>query len=843
MTKKATLVDVSSGYSSAATLNGNFVALNEKFDNTVSLDGSTPNSMAGDLDVGGNDLLNVGSIATTSLTLNGQVVSTTELVINNAEYRRESVTALEADTYFTYTLAQPGTVTVGEYLYINNLSYTVAASGETAPHVLTAGGVKFIPYGKTISPQHFKDNTSPGTTDMTDAIQSAFDTLASSETTALLVFEDGPAGVIDYRGEYCLSLSPVVVGVVDTLGAGYYYNLKITNGIHLCGDAGDWSDLKSDVPGFAFVIADWRGSTDLIEENEIRNRNIVFDETFVIDCDYNTGGRFWENTRDCTARGNVLHIAPNCSGDRTSIGDSSVNARGSRTKNMRLTLSYTSQSNSNYVTKGDPLAYEGVFLGQARATAGALTLNGTEVSSGEWVTPTGEAHKVEVRSTTPYSDGGLRLTIVGFSDVAKTAPVSETMTTRTNSTSSQCSYSTNEYAVITSVTALDGFTGDIGMAASMQSHGIEVYTADCRLVDTVPASGTTWALRVDGFGNVQATNFHPWSREVILGPDCAYSSTFENSFFDSTDLRLYSFNHHIGSSLFTAGDCRIILVATAADEDFEGLSMGPFTVSQTRNSGRSIIDYETEGVGTLVTERNRLFSIAPDVANRDDTDTILAAGKAREFQVRKDGRVEIGRGQATGGGGYFLLTNSSDEIAITPTDGAGDFDYDNQFRSESGVGWRIGAPTINGYGLVMRRGDTDYTYRPAANGMLLTNDVRLIERGTAGTGEWTKWSDGTMIQSFVLDLGNPTTNGAGTWADPYRTNAASLTFPTAFDAEPTSVVLSPRVATSVDLARPMIVTYQAKSTTGLTNVQAFRQGNNTSTSSVFALGVAYGTWS
>ena len=43
--KKATITDVSTGYQSNQTLNDNFEAINDKFDNTLSLDGSTPNQM------------------------------------------------------------------------------------------------------------------------------------------------------------------------------------------------------------------------------------------------------------------------------------------------------------------------------------------------------------------------------------------------------------------------------------------------------------------------------------------------------------------------------------------------------------------------------------------------------------------------------------------------------------------------------------------------------------------------------------------------------------------------------------------------------------------------------
>jgi hypothetical protein len=81
MAKRATIVDVSTGYASGATLDANFDALNEAFDNTLSLDGSTPNAMGADLDMNSNDILNAkdgdfsGNLTVTGgLTLSGATV-------------------------------------------------------------------------------------------------------------------------------------------------------------------------------------------------------------------------------------------------------------------------------------------------------------------------------------------------------------------------------------------------------------------------------------------------------------------------------------------------------------------------------------------------------------------------------------------------------------------------------------------------------------------------------------------------------------------------------------------------------------------------------------------------
>lgn len=69
MAKKPEITTIGSGYTSTTTLNANFEALRDAFDNVVSLDGSLPNSLQADLDLNNNALLNVSDI-----TVNGQSV-------------------------------------------------------------------------------------------------------------------------------------------------------------------------------------------------------------------------------------------------------------------------------------------------------------------------------------------------------------------------------------------------------------------------------------------------------------------------------------------------------------------------------------------------------------------------------------------------------------------------------------------------------------------------------------------------------------------------------------------------------------------------------------------------
>lgn len=66
MSKVDPLIDITSTYSAVAPLNENFDAIEEAFDNTLSLDGSAPNAMGADLDMNHFRVKNVGAPSSAS---------------------------------------------------------------------------------------------------------------------------------------------------------------------------------------------------------------------------------------------------------------------------------------------------------------------------------------------------------------------------------------------------------------------------------------------------------------------------------------------------------------------------------------------------------------------------------------------------------------------------------------------------------------------------------------------------------------------------------------------------------------------------------------------------------
>jgi len=101
MAKKPTVTTVASGYYGRQALNDNFEALRDAFDNTLSRDGSTPNTMGADLDMNSNDILNAGTVNTSILKLAGTVVAAGDLSAAGATLSSDSHTGNGSTTAFS----------------------------------------------------------------------------------------------------------------------------------------------------------------------------------------------------------------------------------------------------------------------------------------------------------------------------------------------------------------------------------------------------------------------------------------------------------------------------------------------------------------------------------------------------------------------------------------------------------------------------------------------------------------------------------------------------------------------------------------------------------------------
>ena len=81
---KVVLNDITGSYGSVAALNALFDLISAGFDNTLSRDGTSPNTMLADIDLNSNDLLNVQRINAAEFVLGGELLAPGNLVAENA---------------------------------------------------------------------------------------------------------------------------------------------------------------------------------------------------------------------------------------------------------------------------------------------------------------------------------------------------------------------------------------------------------------------------------------------------------------------------------------------------------------------------------------------------------------------------------------------------------------------------------------------------------------------------------------------------------------------------------------------------------------------------------------
>lgn len=97
---KISINDITSGYASTTALNVSFNQIEDQFNNKVLYRDNPfgePNQMLNDLDMNSNDLLNVGGLTATSLTVNGvDYLAAMNTIYNNYTSITQSVTVSTA---------------------------------------------------------------------------------------------------------------------------------------------------------------------------------------------------------------------------------------------------------------------------------------------------------------------------------------------------------------------------------------------------------------------------------------------------------------------------------------------------------------------------------------------------------------------------------------------------------------------------------------------------------------------------------------------------------------------------------------------------------------------------
>ena len=131
MAKKPTISTISSGYYSRQALNNNFEDLRDAFDNTLSLDGSTPNAMQADLDLNNNDILNAQEISANGLRIDGVLIGSSDIAAAGANMYTDSYTG-DGSTV-AYTMSYQPFIKDNTQVYIDGVyqakdGYTISGT-------------------------------------------------------------------------------------------------------------------------------------------------------------------------------------------------------------------------------------------------------------------------------------------------------------------------------------------------------------------------------------------------------------------------------------------------------------------------------------------------------------------------------------------------------------------------------------------------------------------------------------------------------------------------------------------------------------------------------------------
>ena len=167
---KVTLNTIASRYGSLDALNDNFDQLESALDNVLFRDGTSPNAMEVDLDMGGNSLLNVNSASVQALSINGVNVGPAGLAENTlpgivgqaGKFLNTTGTATQWKNVETSDVSsiinavtRPLSAVVGEIVNVKNFGAlgnnvaddTAAIAAAIAAAQAKGGGVVFFPRG------------------------------------------------------------------------------------------------------------------------------------------------------------------------------------------------------------------------------------------------------------------------------------------------------------------------------------------------------------------------------------------------------------------------------------------------------------------------------------------------------------------------------------------------------------------------------------------------------------------------------------------------------------------------------------------------------------------------
>ena len=243
MAKRPTVATVTSGYYGTTVLNSNFSAIEEQFDNTLSRDGSTPNSMAADIDMDSNDILNVADLTAVNVTVTGTLTGD-----------------FDASTILNGTVAPTTEGSDGDF-YIDTVTTTFYGPKATT----WPAGVSLVGSGLA----NVVDDTTPQLGGTLDANSNTIDMGTNVITDAKVGQWDTAYGWGDHAGVY----QPLAAVLTNTTASYTTAEETKLDGIEALADVTDAANVVAALDGATLDTATI-AATDLVITKDVGTGNL-----------------------------------------------------------------------------------------------------------------------------------------------------------------------------------------------------------------------------------------------------------------------------------------------------------------------------------------------------------------------------------------------------------------------------------------------------------------------------------------------------------------------------------------------------------------------------------------